>query len=157
MTTYTVHKQPDPPADRVDRAEALEFVKDGFSWLTAICPPIGFIAERLWIPLAIYLVALTVLLSALAALGAPADWLSLLAIAINVYLGFELSSLKRWMLERQGWTTLGSVTGSDLGECERRFFEKWLPAQPAVAAAPRPTSPNLKSKFGGLWPFAAKG
>ncbi len=99
---------------------------------------------------------LTALLSALAALGVPSEWLSLLAIAINVYLGFELSSLKRWMLERQGWLTLGSVTGHDLGECERRFFEKWLPAQPAFAA-PRPTPPNLKSKFGGLWPFAAKG
>ena len=30
MRTYTVHEQPNPPADRIDRAEKLVFIKDGF-------------------------------------------------------------------------------------------------------------------------------
>ena len=51
---------------------------------------------------------------------------------INIYLGFEVSTLKRWMLEQTGWQTLGVVNGNSIAECERRFFESWLPAQPII-------------------------
>ena len=36
MLTFTVHEPPNPPADRVDRAESLVFIKDGFSWAAAL-------------------------------------------------------------------------------------------------------------------------
>ena len=39
----------------------------------------------------------------------------------------------RWALERRGWRTLGSVSGKTAAECERRFFEAWLPGQPIIA------------------------
>lgn len=152
MVTYTVHETPDPPADRIDRADALEFVKDGFSWVTALFPPIGFIAERLWLALALYVAVLAALGAAANAMGLPQVWTSLVVTALNVYLGFELSTIKRWMLDQSGWTTLGAVTGRDLEECERRFLENWLPSQPAVATAQTP--PALPS---GMWPFGAKG
>ncbi|MGQ0457964.1 MAG: DUF2628 domain-containing protein [Hyphomicrobium sp.] len=156
MQTYTVHEPPNPPSDRIDRADGLEFVKDGFSWVTAIFPPIGFAAERMWVPLAIYLGVVTALAAAFHAIGIPAAWTSIFATALNVFLGFELPSLKRWTLDRAGWNMLGAVTGRDLAECERRFLESWLPSQPAVTTA-RPTSPSKKSglSFGGFWPFAA--
>lgn len=154
MVTYTVHESPDPAADRIDRADALEFVKDGFSWVTALFPPIGFIAERLWLALALYVAAVAALGAAGNAVGVPAAWTSLAVTAINVYLGFELSSIKRWMLDQSGWTTLSAVTGRDLEECERRFLESWLPSQPAIASASMATAmPPFKS----VWSFGAKG
>ena len=50
MPTFTVHEPPNPPADRIDRAERLVFVKDGFSWLAAVFGPVWLLAHRLWWP-----------------------------------------------------------------------------------------------------------
>ena len=57
MRTYTIHERPDPPADRVDRAESLVFVKDGFSWVAALFAPLWLLVHRLWWPLLGYIVA----------------------------------------------------------------------------------------------------
>ena len=39
MLTFTVHEPPNPPADRIERADKLVFVKDGFSWMAALFAP----------------------------------------------------------------------------------------------------------------------
>lgn len=132
MPTYTVHEPSDHDADRVDRAGELQFVKDGFSWLTALCPPLGFAASRLWLPLLAYLVFVGVAVSGLVSLGVNDALIGILVAAISIYLGFEHSTLERWTLDQAGWNMLGSVTGKTLDECERRFFETWLPAQPMI-------------------------
>lgn len=133
MPTYTVHEPADPGADRVDRASELKFVKDGFSWLTALCPPLGFAASQMWLPLAAYVVFVGASGALLVWLGVNESWLSLLFVALSVYLGFEHSTVERWVLDNSGWQMLGSVTGKSLAESERRFFETWLPSQPLIA------------------------
>ena len=159
MVTYTVHEPPAPEADRVDRGSELEFVKDGFSWLTAICPPLGFLANGLWLFAIAYIVAASLLAYVLNALRIDSSLVSLLFLMINIYLGFEVSTLKRWMLEQTGWQTLGVVTGNSIADCERRFFESWLPAQPILASGtPREpkhaeAAPRRGSRF---WPFGSK-
>jgi Protein of unknown function (DUF2628) len=135
LPTYTVHEPVEATADRVDRASELIFVKDGFSWLTALFPPLGLAASKLWLPLVAYLVFVGVGVVALAALGVSENWISILVLAVNVFLGFEHSTLQRWTLDNAGWQTLGTVTGKTLDECERRFFEQWLPAQPMITTA----------------------
>ena len=134
MPTYTVHEPPEPDADRIDRASELKFVKDGFAWLTALFPPFGFALSQMWLPLLAYAVSVGALGSALARLGVNESWLTLMLLAFNIYLGFEHSTVQRWMLDRDGWPMLGSVTGKTLAECERRFFETWLPSQPLIRA-----------------------
>lgn len=134
MVTYTVHEPPQPGADRVDRGADLRFVKDGFSWLTAVFPPFGLAASQLWLPLIAYIVAVGVGSVVLSALGVSENWISLTMLALNIFLGFEHSTLQRWMLDQSGWTMLGTVTGKTLAECERRFFEAWLPGQPVIAS-----------------------
>ena len=134
MVTYTVHEPPAPGSDRVDRGVELEFVKDGFSWLTAICPPLGFLANGLWLFAIAYLVGATALGWALSALKLGPQMTGFIFLLINIYLGLEISTLKRWMLQQTGWQALGVVTGKSIAECERRFFESWLPAQPIIAA-----------------------
>ena len=133
MQTYTVHEPPNAGADRIDRAAELRFVKDGFSWVTAAFPPLGFAMSQLWIPLVAYLVLVGGAASALKALGVGEGAISLFILALQIFLGFEHSTLQRWMLERGGWTMLGTVSGKSLAESERRFFEQWLPSQPMIA------------------------
>lgn len=132
MKTFTVHEKPEPKADRLDRAEDLLFVRDGFSWLTAIFPPAGLLSARLWFATAVYLAVVT-LLSWVSSTGllAPA-WVGLLIIALHIYLGFEVSTLRRQSLEYKGWNEVGTVSGRTRDECERRFLESWLPAQPLL-------------------------
>jgi hypothetical protein len=158
VVTYTVHEPPVPEADRVDRGAELEFVKDGFSWLTAICPPLGLLANGLWLFAIAYLVLATAVAWALTALKVDPNWIGVLFLMANIFLGFELSSLQRWMLDQMGWTTLGVVTGSSIAECERRFFESWLPGQPIIATSGAgdglgsAAAPRRGSRF---WPFAS--
>jgi Protein of unknown function (DUF2628) len=150
MITFTVHEPPDPPADRIDRAESLVFIKDGFSWVAAIFAPIWLIAYRLWWPL----LGVVVLMACFELVKRMTDvdqrWVGLAGLALNLMIGFEADSLRRWALERRGWRMLGSVTGKTAAECERRFFETWLPSQPIIA--PRADPPTRRSwrRLGGL-------
>jgi len=134
VVTYTVHEPPQPASDRIDRADELRFVRDGFSWWTALFPPLGFAMKKLWLPLVIYLAAAATLLAALTWMGADATTQTIIFSALALYLGFEVSSIERLMLDRAGWTTLGAVTGRNIADCERRFFETWLPSQPVISA-----------------------
>ena len=138
MLTFTVHEPPRPPPDRIDRAESLAFVKDGFSWIAAVFAPIWLLVHRLWWPLLGYIV-----LSGLFELArwggiVDSDWISLAFVGLHLLIGFEADTLRRWSLDRNGWRTLGSVSGRNAAECERRFYEGWLPTQPVIAPGPPP-------------------
>lgn len=154
MLTFTVHEGPDAPADRIDRADALEFVKDGFSWPTAVFPPVGLAGTGLWIAAALYFVGMLLLLLFANAVGMSDPWCALMIAAIHVYMAFELPSLRRWVLTRKGWRTVGVVNGASLEECERRFLESWLPDQPVLTVEPRAVE-NTRARSS-LWPFTAK-
>ena len=151
VATYTIHEPPMPEADRLDRAEGLKFIKDGFSWATALLPPLGFAAKELWWAALAYIVFMSALVAALMASGVSDEAVILTVLALNLYVGFEASTIERWFLDNKGWSTIGSVTGRSLGECERRFFETWLPAQPVISA-----SKSGPAGQRGGWPFGAK-
>lgn len=125
----TVHEQPTPPADRLERAEAMVFVSDDFSWGAALLGPIWLALNQLWIALIAYVAGTAVLSWLLSALGYNETATTVLVLAINVWLGFEAPALKRMALARAGWTEAGSVSGRDAGECERRFFDGWFASQ----------------------------
>ena len=65
-------------------------------------------------------------------------------------LGFEASSLRRWTLERAGWTMVGSVTGPSLEASERAFFDNWLPAQPMMTARQSSSATTRRAPLGSL-------
>jgi hypothetical protein len=128
-----VHEPPDPPADRFDRADALVFVRDGFSWGVALIAPIWLIMRGEWLLLAIYVVAAIALAVVLAAAGASPEWASLASFALNIFLAFEAGEIQRWLLGRRGWHEIATVSGRNRDECERRFFETWLKDEPSTA------------------------
>jgi hypothetical protein len=144
VLTFTVHEPPNPPADRIERAERLAFVKDGFTWSAALFAPLWMIVHRLWWVLLAYVVLGGAVEAAQSLLDFNAGWVTLFAVALNILIGFEASGLRQWELDRKGWHSLGSVSGRNLAECERRFFEGWLPAQPLVTAPPPRSQPPRK-------------
>ena len=156
MLTYTVHEPPDPPADRIDRAEKLVFIKDGFSWAAAFFGPLWMIVHRLWWALLGFVVVVggLQLVGKLAAVDQR--WVALTGFAVNLLVGFEADTLRRWALERRSWRMLGAVSGRTYAECERRFFEAWLPTQPILTStgSSLPTGRGLlggwRRGFGGL-------
>lgn len=133
MAVFTVHESPNPPADRVDRAAGLLFVKDGFGWTAAIFGPLALALQRNWVAVSAWGVGASLVLGALYLVGASPAAILIAAFAINLFLGFESAELERDNLEARGWTTLGTVSGSNLAECERRFYEEWLPSQPVLS------------------------
>lgn len=152
VQAFTVHEPPNPPADRVDRAEQLAFVKDGFSFAALLFGPVWLLFNRMWAALLAYLLVAIALGTVLELLKVAPLWASLTGIALNLFVALEADSIRRWTLERRGWQFIGTVVGRSTAECERRFFEAWLPTQPIL----RPR----ESVYGGsaaTAPYAATG
>lgn len=133
MVTYTVHEPPDPPADRIDRAERIEFIRDGFSWGAFLLTPVWLLLRRLWLPFVAFMAVAIAIAAAFDALDAGTQWAVYLALAAQMVVGYEAGTLRRWSLDRRGWRRLGSVSGRNREECERRFFTAWLERQPAIS------------------------
>lgn len=138
MQTFTVHEPPNAPPDRIDRAESLLFVKEGFSWGAALFGPFWLLVHRLWWPLLAYLVIYAAAEAVRTAGMIDPRWIGLGLLALNVLLAFEADTLRRWALARRGWRMLGSANGRNRTECERRFFDAWIPTQPIIRAARAP-------------------
>ena len=126
MIVCTVHEPADPPADRIERAVALQFVRDGFSPAAAVLAPLWLIGQRAWPPLIGYALAVAAVWALVEVTGARNAWLVLAIVAIHVVVGFEAASIRRLALEARGWHTLGAVAGRNAEECERRFLDGWL-------------------------------
>jgi hypothetical protein len=144
LVVYTVHEPPSGPGDRLDRAEQLIFVKDGFHWIAALVPPLWLLAKRLWLELAIYLGATALVVWALTALGAETINGAFLII-VQIVFGFEAGAIYSAALQRRGWREVGTVAGRNSEDCERRYLEVWLPTYtqiPSAGADPATASPT---------------
>jgi Protein of unknown function (DUF2628) len=169
MKIYTVHEPSDAPADRIDRAEKLKFVGDGFDWQTLALPPVALLGYKLYGAFAAYVAILAAVIGGLYAIGANPGWMSLAYMAINVLVAFEIGELRRSALDRKGWSMLATVSGKSQAECERRFYDDWLSRQPVIsnlrtASANAPSagdlpgvaSPPQAAKAGFRMPWVAK-
>ncbi|MEQ1648689.1 MAG: DUF2628 domain-containing protein [Hyphomicrobiaceae bacterium] len=133
--SYTVHEAPVPTSDRIERAEALRFVRDGFSWQAFLWAPGWLVEHKIWTGLLGYLVSL----GAIAGL----DWLfdlptivtALLVLAVHLVIGSEADEMERAQLNARDWTTVGQVTGTGPLDCERRFFDRWLSSVPMTLSS----------------------
>ena len=130
MVVYTVHEPPNPQTDVLERGTRLVFIKDRFHWLAALFPAIWLLVKRMWWEFAAYLILMSVLIGVLNILGATQEAVSFLVIVVQIVFGFEAGALYRASLTRRGWSAVGTVAGRNAAECERRFFEAWLPQVP---------------------------
>ncbi|CDX21201.1 conserved hypothetical protein [Mesorhizobium sp. ORS 3324] len=114
MASYVVME---PPAGG-GQAE-MTFVRDGFTWLGFLVPPIWLAWHRLWIA-ALLTFAVMAILSALGErLGLEAAG-SALSLLVSLYVGLEGQGLRISALRRRGWREWGVVEAGRLGDAEIR-------------------------------------
>jgi hypothetical protein len=143
VVVYTVYEPPRVARDRIDRATQLVFVKDGFAWLAAILPAVWFLVKGLWLELVVFLIGAVALTWGIEASGAAAEMGGLLLLIAQIVIGFEAGLIQGTALERRGWRLVGTVTGHNRDQAERRFFDTWQPDE-APAAAPTGASAPLE-------------
>jgi hypothetical protein len=138
MSVYTVHQAP----TRVDAASAAErfvFVRDSFSWWAFLLAPLWMLRHRMWLVLLGYLVVAGVIEAALATFGASRTAIAIVGFLIALLVGLEASTLRRLALRRRGWSNVAVISGDDLEDAERRFFDAWLREAPSRDSAAKAT------------------
>jgi hypothetical protein len=144
MSVYTVHEAP-ARMSAPSAAERFIFVRDGFSWWAFLLAPLWMLWHRMWLILVGYVLICGGIEAALVRFGASRTAIFVVGLLISLLVGLEASTLRRLTLRRRGWTHAGVVSGDDLEDAERRFFDAWLrqsrpAASAANAATPSPTS-----------------
>ena len=142
MSVYTVHEPPLRAADGLTEPERFSFVRDGFYWWAFLLTPLWMLRYRLWLVLAVYLAVTAGLDTAMRILGASVFVIALIGILISLLVGFEASTLRRFTLGRRRWRNVGVVSGDDLEDAERRFFDAWVRDTSARRSAPPVAAPS---------------
>ncbi|MER8414539.1 DUF2628 domain-containing protein [Mesorhizobium sp. M0618] len=147
MATYVVME----PPGRSEKADATAFVRDGFTWLGLLVPPLWFAWHRLWIEAALAFVVMGLLsmLGQKLGLGLAGSLLSLL---VSLYVGLEGQGLRIAALRRRGWHEWGAVEAGWLDDADTRYAleaealaDEVVPAPRMVpdAALARPSQPGM--------------
>lgn len=150
MTTYTLHLPRDArPGDPAALDEA-ELVKDAFSWGAFFFTFLWFFVHRLWLAglfVLLGLIAFGILLNVLqvhplAGIGGQ--------VLLQLLIGLEANSLRRWTLARRGLALADAVAAADRDEAEAKLFARWLQARPQAptrtsAPARHPAPPSVPS------------
>ena len=69
----------------------------------------------------------------------------LVQLLISLLVAVEAASLRRFSLGRRGWKNIGIVSGDDLEDAERRFYDAWINASPSGRAEPPPPLPPSRA------------
>lgn len=159
MAIYTVHEP--PLKDTASDPERFVFVRDGFTFWAFLLAPVWMIWHRLWLVLIGYLLVLVALQVALQWIGAPGAAVFAVNLLVALLIGFEAATLRRFVLARRRWRTVGTVVGDSLEAAERRFFDVWFkPAHDdwsqarsaATSAVPMLRAPQTAADVIGLFP-----
>ncbi len=139
MSVYTVHEAP-ARASASSAAERFTFVRDGFSWWAFLFAPLWMLRHRMWLVLVGYVVICGGIEAALVRFGASGAAIMVVGLLISLLVGLEASTLRRLTLHRRGFANVGVVSGDNLEDAERRFFDAWLrqprPGNSAANATP---------------------
>jgi hypothetical protein len=126
MSVYTVHEPLVASVDPLPGAERIVFVRDGFSFWAFLWAPLWMLWHRMWLVLAGYVVVVAALETPLLAGGGSPAAASVVGLLFSLLIGLEASTLRRFTLRRRGWRSVGIVSGDDVEDAERRFFDAWL-------------------------------
>ena len=137
MVVFNVYEPPNASGDRIDRAEKLVFVKDGFYWWAALFPAVWLLIKGLWLEFIAFVAGAGILAWLLETVGAAPETSGIIFFVIQLLIGFEAGLIYSTSLEQRGWQLQGTVTGRRQSDCERRFLESWLASQPSEPLPPR--------------------
>ena len=160
MIIYTVH-EPQAPGQTIEaRADSIAFVKEGFTIWGFLFGPLWLLYNRLWLAFILTVALMAVLAAVLVELGLKDQAPAIVDILTSLIIGFEGNDIFRWSLGRKGYALVASVAGRSRLDCERRFFDAWLPHAAGKGAAPGTPVMDLKggdwrtSSTIGTWPEA---
>jgi hypothetical protein len=161
MIVFTVH-EPQRPGQTIEaRADSIQFVKEGFTIWGFLFGPLWLLYNRLWLAFIVTVVVMAGLAAALVELDLKNQAPAIVDLLASLIIGFEGNNILRWTLRRRGYALLGSVVGRSRLECERRFFDAWLPHAAGKGAAAGTPVANLGSGDWqtshpiGTWPEAS--
>jgi hypothetical protein len=162
MPIYTVHESPLRIAGASADPVRFVFVRDGFYVWAFLLTPLWMLWHRLWLVLIGYVVLSAVLDGLLRFAGASTAVVAFVGVLISLLIGLEGGPLRRFTLRRRRWRNAGLVSGYDLEDAERRFFDTWVrraptqndspSAAPSVFGAPMPAHTAETPGVIGLFP-----
>ena len=129
VTVYSVYEPASEAPDAEARAEALQFVKEGFSWPAFFVPALWLIYCRMWIEFVLFIVIFGALQWALGLDKPGHDIFGWLLMGLFALFAFEANDLRGAALERRGYRLIGVAEGRDRTQAELSFFDTWLPQQ----------------------------
>jgi hypothetical protein len=145
MSVYTVHEPTMRAGAAAADVERFAFVRDGFSWWAFLFAPLWMLRHRMWLVLIGYLVIAGAIEAPVKLSGGPAFTASVIGLLLGLLVGLEAGTLRRFTLNRRGWKNLGVVSGDDLEDAERRFFDAWLQRTNSTSGGPRAPTPGPAS------------
>ena len=143
MSVYTVHEPPPRRGAVAPEAERFVFVRDGFSLWALLLAPLWMLRHRMWLVLVGYIVIAAGLQIGVRVLGGWAPAGAAIGILLGLLVGLEAGTLRRFTLGRRGWQNIGVVSGDDVEDAERRFFDVWVRQRGGQSAAPTPPMPPV--------------
>ncbi|MPZ40061.1 MAG: DUF2628 domain-containing protein [Rhizobiales bacterium] len=126
MAIYTVHQ---PPLKRYEAApdpERFAFVRDGFSFWAFLFGPLWMLRHRMWLVLIGYIVVVIAMQVGLRLIGASSGGSAFATFMLQLLVGLEAGTLRRFTLGRRRWRNVGTIVGSDRETVEQRFFDAWV-------------------------------
>lgn len=151
MTSFVVMT---PPARREKAFEEAVLIRDGFSFIAFLIPPIWLLWHRLWLEAAVAVFLLLACSVIATLLGQPLAG-SFLSLLVSLYAGLEGQHLRALSLHRGGWREEGTIVAGSREEAEQRYAAGFaedlaagtehpltVPLAPA-SAAPRAPAPAL--------------
>ena len=149
MKTYTLHVPAEAPPGDAGALDRAVLVRDGFSWGAFFFSFLWFFAHRLWLAGLIVLVATAALGTALQLLRVGSDATFWAMALLQILVGFEAGSLRRWTLQRRGRPAVAVVAAQDREEAEAKAFGRWLgeTSSAGEAASARRPAPPLAATF----------
>jgi hypothetical protein len=160
MTTFTLHLPREARPGDPTALDQAELVKDAFSWGAFIFTFLWFFFHRLWLAGFAVLAGLIAFWAALNLLDVHPAAAALAQLLLQVLIGLEANSLRRWTLARRGLALADVVTAADRDEAEAKAFARWLEQRPAPIRNPAPapvlSTPRRPEPVIGLFPDAER-
>ncbi|TPJ19984.1 DUF2628 domain-containing protein [Mesorhizobium sp. B2-7-3] len=132
MTAYVVME----PPGRSEKVDTTTLVRDGFTWLGLLVPPLWLAWHRMWVEAALAFVVMGVLSMLGQGLGLGVAG-SLLSLLVSLYVGLEGQGLRIAALRRRGWHEWGVVEAGWLADADMRYALEVEGLSDEAAPAPR--------------------
>ena len=127
------------------------FIRDGFSWLAFLLPPLWLLWHRLWIAAVLAVNALVLAAGLERATGVAAAAL-LVSLLVSIFVGLEGNAMRASALRRAGWRSWGVIEARRLDDAETRYaaaissddstVTDEAPIQPSVNSGPASPAPG---------------